>query len=242
MRKFPKLGIYVVMFTHIFKTFARFFLVFFLFIVGFGLGFHILIYNQHPFSTPGRSMLKITMGMLGEFEYDTVYNENEVPAVAWALYVCFLVINCIILMNLLVGLAVDDIKGVQEKAALRRLAMQVDLVLDVEKALPAILRRRFATQREVVYPNKMKYCSIWSFWNTRTTSPARTINEAMNPEKTPIEKLQRQQDNLKDEVTHLNLKLKSVLQHTTQLEIMMKAMMKHHGVSVEDEQKGEDDE
>lgn len=40
--------------------------------------------------------------MLGEFEYDTVYNENEVPAVAWALYVCFLVINCIILMNLLV--------------------------------------------------------------------------------------------------------------------------------------------
>ncbi|EDO38701.1 predicted protein [Nematostella vectensis] len=241
MRKFPKLGIYVVMFTHIFKTFAQFFVVFFLFIIGFGLAFHILIYDQGPFATPGRSMLKTTMGMLGEFEYDTVYNDNEVPPIAWALYVCFLVINCIILMNLLVGLAVDDIKGVQEKAVLKRLAMQVDLVLDVEKALPAMLRRRFASKQEIVYPNKTRYWTIWSFWS-RNTSPARAINDAMNPEKTPIEKLQRNQEILKDEVLNVKLKLKSVLQHTTQLEVMMKAMMKHHGVDIEEEQEGEDDD
>ena len=47
-------------------------------------------------------MLKTTMGMLGEYEYDTVYNDNEVPPVTWVLYVTFLVINCIIIMNLLV--------------------------------------------------------------------------------------------------------------------------------------------
>ena len=46
MRKFPKLGIYVVMFTDIFKTFAQFFVVCFLFIVAFSLGFHILLYDQ----------------------------------------------------------------------------------------------------------------------------------------------------------------------------------------------------
>ena len=46
MRKFPKLGIYVVMFTDIVKTFAQFFLVFTLFIIAFGLGFHILLYEQ----------------------------------------------------------------------------------------------------------------------------------------------------------------------------------------------------
>lgn len=48
-------------------------------------------------------MLKTTMGMLGEYEYDTVYNDNEVPPVTWVLYVAFLVINCIIIMNLLVS-------------------------------------------------------------------------------------------------------------------------------------------
>lgn len=48
-------------------------------------------------------MLKTTMGMLGEYEYDTVYNDNEVPPVTWVLYLAFLVINCIIIMNLLVS-------------------------------------------------------------------------------------------------------------------------------------------
>ncbi|XP_073254183.1 uncharacterized protein [Porites lutea] len=218
MRKFPKLGIYVVMFTDIFKTFAQFFVVCFLFIVAFGLGFHILLYNQVPYSTPGRAMLKTTMGMLGEYEYDTVYNENVVPPVTWILYVAFLVTNCIIIMNLL-----------------------VDLALDVEKALPAMLRQRFATTQEVVYPNANRYWTIWSFWN-QNVSPARAINEAMNPEKTPIEKLQNHQEALKDEVMTLKSKLKAVLDHTTQLEAMMKALMKHHGISVEEEEEGEDDD
>jgi len=241
MRKFPKLGIYVVMFTDIFKTFAQFFVVCFLFIVAFGLGFHILLYDQVPYSTPGRALLKTTMGMLGEYEYDTVYNEHVVPPVTWVLYVAFLVTNCIIIMNLLVGLAVDDIKGVQEKAVLKRLAMQVDLALDVEKALPAMLRQRFATTQEEIYPNANKYWTIWSFWN-QTVTPARAINEAMNPEKTPIEKLQNHQEALKDEVMTVKSKLKAVLDHTTQLEAMMKALMKHHGISVEEEEEGEDDD
>ena len=47
-------------------------------------------------------MLKTTMGMLGEYEYDTVYNEEYVPPVTWAVYVGFLVINCVIIVNLLV--------------------------------------------------------------------------------------------------------------------------------------------
>jgi len=46
MRKFPKLGIYVVMFTDILKTFAQFFTVFALFITAFGLGFHMLLYES----------------------------------------------------------------------------------------------------------------------------------------------------------------------------------------------------
>ena len=58
---------------------------------------------QVPYSTPGRALLKTTMGMLGEYEYDTVYNDHVVPPVTWILYVAFLVTNCVIIMNLLVS-------------------------------------------------------------------------------------------------------------------------------------------
>ena len=59
---------------------------------------------------------------------------------------------------------------------------------------------------------------------------------------TPIEKLQNHQEALKDEVMTVKSKLKAVLDHTTQLEAMMKALMKHHGISVEEEEEGEDDD
>ena len=51
---------------------------------------------------------------------------------------CFVTCGCFLLFQ--VGLAVDNIRGVQENAVLERLAMQVNLVLDVEKLLPDFLR------------------------------------------------------------------------------------------------------
>ena len=56
----------------------------------------------------------------------------------------------VIVVNLLIGLAVDDIKAVQDQAILKRLAMQVELVLDVERLLPNFLLRRLTKQKEVI--------------------------------------------------------------------------------------------
>ena len=46
IQKAPKIGIYVVMFNNILHTFFKFFIVFLLFIIAFGLGFFCLIQNQ----------------------------------------------------------------------------------------------------------------------------------------------------------------------------------------------------
>lgn len=73
--------------------------------------------------------------MIGEFEFENIfYNQNDVhketlyySAISYTLFVIFLVLMAILVTNLLVGLAVDDIKAVQEQAILKRLAMQVCL-------------------------------------------------------------------------------------------------------------------
>jgi transient receptor potential cation channel subfamily A protein 1 len=70
MKKFPRFGIFVVMFTDILRTFSRFFLVFFLFIIGFALAFHMLLQNHNPFQHFGNSLLKTCVMMIGEFEYE----------------------------------------------------------------------------------------------------------------------------------------------------------------------------
>jgi len=46
IQKLPKLGIFVVMFTDVLKTFLEFFIVLLLFTLGFALAFHILFGNR----------------------------------------------------------------------------------------------------------------------------------------------------------------------------------------------------
>jgi hypothetical protein len=84
--------------------------------------------------------------MIGEFEYEGIFNGDIEPQsinVTYAFFIGFLVVMSIIIVNLLVGLAVDDIKAVQDQALLKRLAMQVELVLDVERLMPEPILRRF---------------------------------------------------------------------------------------------------
>ena len=58
LRKFPKLGIYVVMFTHILKTFAQISPVLFLFVIAFSLGFHLVMSIDVSFNTCSYFLIK----------------------------------------------------------------------------------------------------------------------------------------------------------------------------------------
>ena len=57
-------------------------------------------------------------------------------------------------LRIQVGLAVGDIKSVQDNAALQRLAMQAEMMLDTEKRLPEFLRRKLAVGTKRLYPNR----------------------------------------------------------------------------------------
>ena len=131
IRKMPFLGIYVVMFTDVFRTFLKVSGVVLLFIISFSLGFYALLENQPYFSLWSLSLIKTFVMSIGELEYDNMFFDNmDIVHYKWttrAFFVVFVLIMPIIIMNLLVGLAVDDIKTVQENAILKRLAMQVQL-------------------------------------------------------------------------------------------------------------------
>ena len=81
----------------------------------FNANYTFFIQVASSYLTPLRAIAKTFVGMMNEFEYDDFFNnvEEEAPTLAvWILYFLYIVINCIIMMNMLVGLAVDDIKGV----------------------------------------------------------------------------------------------------------------------------------
>ena len=74
-------------------------------------------------------MLKTFVMMIGEFEYEGIFDQSsdDVPFQYYSiiLFIVFVLVMGIVIMNLLVGLAVDDIKEIQENAELHQLSMNV---------------------------------------------------------------------------------------------------------------------
>ena len=50
--------------------------------------------------------------------------------------------------------------------------MQVDLTLDVEKALPISIQNKLVRTEELIYPNIGKGWSFWSFWSVKSPTQA----------------------------------------------------------------------
>lgn len=132
--RFPLFGVYVHMFTHVTKNFAKFLLAYACLINAFSLSFGVLFPNHAPFAQYGVRLVKTMVMMTGEIEYNDLFYENHIlyPETTHIIFFVFLIFVTIILMNLLVGLAVSDIQRLQKSAGLDLLVRQTELISHFE--------------------------------------------------------------------------------------------------------------
>ncbi|XP_060583250.1 transient receptor potential cation channel subfamily A member 1 homolog [Ruditapes philippinarum] len=135
IQKFEWLGIYVVMLYRIIKVFMKFLLVFSLLIVAFAISFHCLFQNQEPFSTIWTSLMKTTSMMIGGPDFVSTFLDETVhfEIISNLFFVIFMLFMAIVVINLLVGLAVNNIHEFQQKADLAKKQMQVKFALELER-------------------------------------------------------------------------------------------------------------
>uniref|UniRef100_A0A8C6J698 Transient receptor potential cation channel subfamily A member 1 n=1 Tax=Melopsittacus undulatus TaxID=13146 RepID=A0A8C6J698_MELUD len=166
LQRFENYGIYVVMFWEILRTLIRIAVVFFFLILAFGLSFFVLLGSQQTYSTPLLSVMKTFAMMLGDINYHDAFldpllsSELPYPFLSYTVLIIFTLLIPILLMNLLIGLAVGDIAEVQKYAALKRIAMQVNLHTNLEKKLPFWFLSRVDQESITVYPNRPRYCGF----------------------------------------------------------------------------------
>lgn len=150
--RFPIFGLYVQMFTKVAVNFAKFLLAYCCLLIAFGLSFGVLFSSYPAFKSIYWTLLKTITMMSGELEFEDIfYGENSsipYPVTSHGMFFAFVILVTIILTNLLVGLAVSDIQGLQASAGLDRLSRQVELVARLEslffskvfKNAPALVR------------------------------------------------------------------------------------------------------
>lgn len=101
----------------------------------------MLLQNQVPFDSISKTIVKTIVMMLGEYEYESIFQYfiedhdqcgnytslsanpelcpewslvNYYSQVTFVMFIAFVIVMPIIISNMLIGLAVDDIKGVQD--------------------------------------------------------------------------------------------------------------------------------
>lgn len=166
LRRFRLFGIYVTMFVEVTKTVVKVLLVFLIFLFGFTIVFYILFKELDSFQKPSIAFMKTIVMMIGELEFDDTFVEtigknttsgarkNPFPKTSFVFLSLFLILVGIVLMNLLVGLAVGDIDTIQQSATLKRLAMQVEFVAEIEQSYPRFVTQQFYHPIVTLRPNR----------------------------------------------------------------------------------------
>ncbi|KAL3311148.1 hypothetical protein Ciccas_010276 [Cichlidogyrus casuarinus] len=183
-RKLPGYGHYIIMFLKVTKTTLQFLLLFSLFFIAFGFSFYTLLGNQTPFGNPVNCLLKSFVMTTGEIDYGTTFldrktqstfkNEVYFEYLSFILYFSFILIMNVILMNLLIGLAVNDIAQMLKTAAVKQACEQIELSLYVENLFTQNVQLKFLTPFLYLQPNRKSVNYLAKLFQLNIKQPERS--------------------------------------------------------------------
>ncbi|XP_021930795.1 transient receptor potential channel pyrexia-like isoform X2 [Zootermopsis nevadensis] len=180
----PNVSVQLSMLKKVSKTFIKFGLCYIPIIVAFGLSFNVLFRKENSVITDGtwnkvKKIFIIIFETLIMFtgEFDTKgLSFNSVPVTSHLIFLFFVLLVALTLLNLLNGLAVSDTRAITEDAEIISLVTRVKLIFKTEKIILLCQRNRFfkkiiqkycfflgdlPSKRLYVYPNEnYKYCYV----------------------------------------------------------------------------------
>jgi len=215
------------MFNTVLLTFMEIGVVLVIFIAAFAFSFKMSLSQYPSFSDNGYSLARTFVMMTGEFEFDSYYAPETLSSpnplyykqISFIMFFVFCVIVPIVFMNLLVGLAVDDIQDVYRRASLELAVMKIQLIFQIELLLPESFKRKHNKKTKVFYPNKkvVPFKSLFPNFGFRTLGfNGEDVKAALETTDMTTEAKRGQET-----IRKIDLRLKEVLKGTNNLLTML---------------------
>ena len=107
-------------------------------VIAFGFAFFVISFGSknEQFQNPGKSLLKIIVMILGEFEFDDLYtnsnNEDTLTLVfTMTLLIGLIIFGSLIMINLIIAIIVSDVNSLATAAKQQVLINKVNLRINV---------------------------------------------------------------------------------------------------------------
>ena len=131
--RYPFLGgRFSIMFYAIAKKIVQSALPFFIMVIAFGLAFFIINFGNksEQFENPMKALLKIFVMVLGEFEFDNLYEESSTSdgnlIITMILLILLMVAGSVIMLNLIVAFIIADVSNLLEASREQVILNQVN--------------------------------------------------------------------------------------------------------------------
>ncbi|XP_060762606.1 transient receptor potential cation channel subfamily A member 1a [Neoarius graeffei] len=204
LQRFQRFGIYVVMFREICNTLLSIILIFVYLILAFALAFYALMIEQKHFGRLFLSLMQTFAMMAGEINYQDNFEKPYMnkrlpfPTLTYFIFIWFVLLVPILLMNLMIGLAVGDIAEVKNNACLKQIGMQIELHTSLEERLPYWFMKRVDQISMKEFPNKCYKGKKWFSWGS-DVNKVRARLSSSTQQSTQLEReLTKQKHRLKD--------------------------------------------
>ena len=110
LRSVPFIGNFIVMFQSILMNFFSLIFIILPLLIAFTIATQMTFFNHPAFATSMISMHRLSVMLLGEFDYEILFYSKPTFLIAVLIFIPFITIMTIIFMNLLLGLTIGDIK------------------------------------------------------------------------------------------------------------------------------------
>ena len=169
-RYFDVFGLYTIMFYELLFKIVKVLLVGSYYIIGFGLILYILIGEEFFYNTPIKAMYATFFAAIGRLDIGILQRKEnndtlQHPITTYATILVFNVVVSITLINLLIGIAVQQIGKIQDSALLYQVELKTQLFLEIDPIIPRALQDKIFPTNHKVKGSGFDVKSIGGIWN-----------------------------------------------------------------------------